>query len=172
MQQERILQQAPPPGSNPLAFDKSDATVESAGYAAARLFADLPLSFKTQSALKKANFVTMTDVQRATMPHALAGRDVMGSAKTGMHESQTPNPKPPETRNPKPETPTDFPISTPHPHTLPAGSGKTLAFLIPMLESLYRARWSSVDGLGGLVISPTRELSLQIFDVLRCRAAV
>ncbi len=28
----RIKQEAPPPGSNPLAFDKSDATVESAGY--------------------------------------------------------------------------------------------------------------------------------------------
>jgi ATP-dependent RNA helicase DDX10/DBP4 len=81
--QERITQQAPPPGSNPLAFDKSDATVETAGYAAARLFAELPLSFKTQSALKKANFITMTDVQRATIPHALVGRDVMGSAKTG-----------------------------------------------------------------------------------------
>jgi superfamily II DNA/RNA helicase len=50
---------------------------------------------------------------------------------------------------------------------LTPGSGKTLAFLIPLLESLYRARWSAVDGLGGLVISPTRELSLQIFDVLR-----
>ena len=43
---------------------------------------------------------------------------------------------------------------------LTPGSGKTLAFLIPLLESLYRARWSAVDGLGGLVISPTRELSL------------
>jgi ATP-dependent RNA helicase DDX10/DBP4 len=81
--QERITLQAPAPGSNPLAFDKSDATVETAGYAAARLFSELPLSFKTQSALKKAGFVNMTDVQRATIPHALAGRDVMGSAKTG-----------------------------------------------------------------------------------------
>jgi len=52
-----------------LAFDKSDATVETAGYAAARLFADLPLSFKTQSALKKANFVNMTDVQHAATPN-------------------------------------------------------------------------------------------------------
>lgn len=38
------------------------------------------------------------------------------------------------------------------------GSGKTLAFLIPMLESLYRKRWGPQDGLGALVISPTREL--------------
>jgi hypothetical protein len=114
--QERITQQAPAPGSNPLAFDKSDATVETAGYAAARLFAELPLSFKTQSALKKANFVTMTDVQRATIPHALAGRDVMGSAKTG----------------------TETLLQTPHSTlTSSAGSGKTLAFLIPLLESLY-----------------------------------
>jgi hypothetical protein len=52
--------------------------------------------------------------------------------------------------------------------TSASGSGKTLAFLIPLLESLYRSRWSSSDGLGALVISPTRELSLQIFDVLRC----
>lgn len=47
------------------------------------------------------------------------------------------------------------------------GSGKTLAFLIPALESLYRERWSSEDGLGSLVITPTRELALQIFQVLR-----
>ncbi len=47
------------------------------------------------------------------------------------------------------------------------GSGKTLAFLIPMLEILYRARWGPQDGLGALILSPTRELAIQIFDVLR-----
>lgn len=47
------------------------------------------------------------------------------------------------------------------------GSGKTLAFLIPVLELLWRQRWSSVDGLGALVISPTRELAYQTFEVLR-----
>lgn len=47
------------------------------------------------------------------------------------------------------------------------GSGKTLAFLIPVLEQLYKQRWSNADGLGALVISPTRELAMQIFDVLR-----
>ncbi|PHH74525.1 hypothetical protein CDD80_3008 [Ophiocordyceps camponoti-rufipedis] len=47
------------------------------------------------------------------------------------------------------------------------GSGKTLAFLIPLLEKLYRAQWTEYDGLGALVLSPTRELAVQIFDVLR-----
>ncbi|XP_018411745.1 PREDICTED: probable ATP-dependent RNA helicase DDX10 [Nanorana parkeri] len=47
------------------------------------------------------------------------------------------------------------------------GSGKTLAFLIPALECLYRQQWSADDGLGILIISPTRELAYQTFEVLR-----
>ncbi|OZJ05283.1 hypothetical protein BZG36_01938 [Bifiguratus adelaidae] len=47
------------------------------------------------------------------------------------------------------------------------GSGKTLAFLVPLLERLYRAKWTPMDGLGAIVISPTRELAMQIFQVLR-----
>ncbi|PWN20281.1 DEAD-domain-containing protein [Microstroma glucosiphilum] len=47
------------------------------------------------------------------------------------------------------------------------GSGKTLAFLIPVLERLFRAKWGPNDGLGALIISPTRELAIQIFEVLR-----
>lgn len=47
------------------------------------------------------------------------------------------------------------------------GSGKTLAFLIPTLEILYRRKWGPQDGLGAVIISPTRELAVQIFEVLR-----
>lgn len=47
------------------------------------------------------------------------------------------------------------------------GSGKTLAFLIPLLEMLQRKKFGQYDGLGALVISPTRELAIQIFEVLR-----
>lgn len=65
------------------------------------------------------------------------------------------------------------------------GSGKTLAFLIPVLEILYRRKWGPQDGLGALIVSPTRELvsssrhaplsskiascsqAVQIFEVLR-----
>ena len=49
----------------------------------------------------------------------------------------------------------------------PTGSGKTLAFLVPMLETLWRNKWNTLDGLGALILSPTRELSMQIFQVLR-----
>jgi ATP-dependent RNA helicase DDX10/DBP4 len=47
------------------------------------------------------------------------------------------------------------------------GSGKTLCFLIPLLELLFRRKWGPHDGLGAVVISPTRELAVQTFDVLR-----
>lgn len=36
-----------------------------------------------------------------------------------------------------------------------------------LLEALFREQWSAPDGLGGLVMTPTRELALQIFDELR-----
>jgi len=38
------------------------------------------------------------------------------------------------------------------------GSGKTIAFLVPVLECLFRSRWSKPDGCGAIIISPTREL--------------
>ncbi len=93
-----------------------------------RKFKDVPLSTPTQRGLADARFKELTAIQRATIPHALAGRDVLGAAKTG--------------------------------------SGKTLAFVIPLLESLYRAKWGRQDGIGGLVIAPTRELAMQIFQQL------
>lgn len=92
-------------------------------------FADFPLSKRTQEGLRGAGYAVPTDIQRAAIPLALRGRDVLGAAKTG--------------------------------------SGKTLAFLIPLLEHLWRERWSSNDGIGALVISPTRELAYQTFEVLR-----
>lgn len=49
------------------------------------------------------------------------------------------------------------------------GSGKTLAFLIPLLDMLLQRiktePWKKLE-IGGLVISPTRELAVQTNDVL------
>lgn len=92
-------------------------------------FSDLPICEATLRGIKEANFVTMTDIQKKTIPMALKGEDVMGIAKTG--------------------------------------SGKTLAFLIPVIESLVHNQITEYDGLAALIISPTRELAVQIFEVLR-----
>ncbi|KAF8985196.1 ATP-dependent RNA helicase dbp4 [Entomortierella lignicola] len=92
-------------------------------------FDELPISQKTISGLKRANFIKMTDIQRKALPLGLCGKDILGAAKTG--------------------------------------SGKTLAFIVPMIEMLYKQKWGPLDGLGALVISPTRELAVQIFEVLR-----
>ncbi|KAE8233283.1 hypothetical protein CF326_g1676 [Tilletia indica] len=47
------------------------------------------------------------------------------------------------------------------------GSGKTLAFLIPAIEMLHRLKFKPRNGTGAIVISPTRELALQIFGVAK-----
>ena len=47
------------------------------------------------------------------------------------------------------------------------GSGKTLSFLIPAVELLAKAQWQPRNGTGMICISPTRELALQIYGVLR-----
>lgn len=43
----------------------------------------------------------------------------------------------------------------------PTGSGKTIAFLIPLLQQIIEGK--DVQGLKGLVVSPTKELANQIF---------
>lgn len=91
-------------------------------------FSDLPITEQTAKGLKEASFVSLTDIQKKTIPISLKGEDVMGTAKTG--------------------------------------SGKTLAFLIPTIESLIRNRITEYDGLAALIVSPTRELAVQIFEVL------
>ncbi|KAH7861590.1 hypothetical protein Vadar_028088 [Vaccinium darrowii] len=127
----------PESGSNPLSLpplskDSPVGRIDDntfSAYAGSQRFDQLPLSQKTKDGLKEAKFTKMTDIQRASLPHALCGRDILGAAKTG--------------------------------------SGKTLAFIIPVLEKLYRARWGPEFGVGSIIISPTRELAAQLFDVLK-----
>ncbi|KAI0555752.1 P-loop containing nucleoside triphosphate hydrolase protein [Xylaria curta] len=91
-------------------------------------FTELNLSEKTLQAIKEEmKFETMTPIQRRAIPPLLAGRDVLGAAKTG--------------------------------------SGKTLSFLIPAIEMLHSLRFKPRNGTGVIIVSPTRELALQIFQV-------
>ncbi|KAK9133445.1 hypothetical protein Scep_012973 [Stephania cephalantha] len=97
-------------------------------YSGCKLFAQMPLSGRTKDGLSDSEYTKMTHIQRASLPHSLCGRDILGAAKTG--------------------------------------SGKTLAFVIPVLEKLYKERWGKEDGVGSIIITPTRELAGQIFEVL------
>eukprot|EP00005_Dracoamoeba_jomungandri_P003800 CAMPEP_0174256176 /NCGR_PEP_ID=MMETSP0439-20130205/5439_1 /TAXON_ID=0 /ORGANISM="Stereomyxa ramosa, Strain Chinc5" /LENGTH=583 /DNA_ID=CAMNT_0015338683 /DNA_START=41 /DNA_END=1792 /DNA_ORIENTATION=+ len=92
-------------------------------------FDSLELSEPTQTALQELEFTHLTPVQALTIPHCLAGGDILAAAKTG--------------------------------------SGKTLAFLIPAVELLSKVQFKPRNGTGVLVISPTRELCLQIYNVSR-----
>ncbi|CAB3375206.1 Hypothetical predicted protein [Cloeon dipterum] len=47
------------------------------------------------------------------------------------------------------------------------GSGKTLAFLIPAVELIYKMHFMPRNGAGVVIISPTRELAMQTYGVLR-----
>ena len=108
-------------------------------------FSSLELSEQTNKALADMGFETMTPVQAKAIPPLLAGKDVLGAARTG--------------------------------------SGKTLAFLIPAAELLHRMKFKPRNGehplsnntssyllfigTGIIIVSPTRELALQIFGVAK-----
>lgn len=47
------------------------------------------------------------------------------------------------------------------------GSGKTLAFLLPAIEILSTLKFKPANGTGIIVLTPTRELALQIFSIVR-----
>lgn len=113
-------------------------------------FSTLDFSDQTSKAISEMGFSTMTPVQAKSIPVLLAGKDVLGAARTG--------------------------------------SGKTLAFLIPAVELLHRLKFKPMNGVccstvvenkpryltscvetgtGIIIVSPTRELALQIFGVAK-----
>ena len=103
-------------------------------------FESLKLSPAVFSGIKKLGYRTPTPVQRKSLPVLLSGTDAVVMARTG--------------------------------------SGKTAAFLIPVLERLLAVRGdengnSSSSSSGGsksafaVILSPTRELSVQTLKVLR-----
>lgn len=44
------------------------------------------------------------------------------------------------------------------------GSGKTMAFLTPVMEIISKAEFKARNGLGAVIITPTRELALQVSE--------
>ena len=88
------------------------------------LFTDLDLDPRLHSNLRAMGFSKPTPIQEKTIPAALDGRDILGSAETG--------------------------------------TGKTAAFLLPILEHLLGGGRERAPR--ALVLVPTRELALQVAD--------
>jgi ATP-dependent RNA helicase RhlE len=82
-------------------------------------FNELGLSARLVNTLEKLGITEPTEIQRKTIPAAIAGRDILASAETG--------------------------------------SGKTAAFLLPIIERLKQP-----ESRRALILVPTRELALQI----------
>lgn len=148
--------------------------------AAPQTFEQLDLTEQTRKAIADMGFSHMTEVQARTIPHLLVGRDVLGAAKTGAQlwwrsdlgdgwqfVGRLLNKHMLLPWLLRPATAIDVVACNAnqtrslHPR-FPAGSGKTLAFLIPCAELLYRAKFMPRNGTGAIVISPTRELALQV----------
>jgi ATP-dependent RNA helicase RhlE len=87
------------------------------------IFSELPLSSALRQKLAGAQFTNLTPIQERTLPAALEGRDVIGTAQTG--------------------------------------TGKTLAFLIPLIGTLEQEPTRSTIAL---VLLPTRELAMQVHE--------
>jgi superfamily II DNA/RNA helicase len=94
----------------------------------ARAFASLGVPNPLVRALREAGITTPFPIQAATIPDALAGRDVLGRGQTG--------------------------------------SGKTLAFGLPLLARIAAGGRARPRQPKGLVLVPTRELAMQVNDVL------
>jgi len=98
---------------------------ENAEPAAKADFASFGLDPRIQQALVALGFDEPTPIQAEAMPPLLAGRDVIGRARTG--------------------------------------SGKTAAFGLPLIERVK----DGGDAVRALVLTPTRELALQVTEALR-----
>jgi superfamily II DNA/RNA helicase len=91
-------------------------------------FASLGIPAPLVRALRQTDIIVPFPIQAATIPDALAGRDVLGRGQTG--------------------------------------SGKTLAFGLPVLTLIAASGRSASRRPKALVLVPTRELAMQVNDVL------
>ena len=80
-QLEQLLELGKPAPNTDVLASSNDG--KSTSYAFAKLFEELPISQYTKDGLAQSKFTELTAIQRAALPHALCGRDILGAAKTG-----------------------------------------------------------------------------------------
>ena len=133
-------------------------------------FTSLPLSKPLLDGIAEMGFTRMTRIQEKAIPAILAGKDLLGAAKyvlvccgwscVGV---ATRCPWAHAVCGTFPDRAVTLPCSLADCRT---GSGKTLAFLVPIVELIGRAQFKARNGLGAVVITPTRELAGQIYSDL------
>jgi len=107
---------------------QDDFFTETPEYDTNASFASMNLSRPLMKAIEEMKFVHPTPIQAATIPVAMAGRDICGCAATG--------------------------------------TGKTGAYMLPVLERLL-FRPKSIPVTRVLVLVPTRELGVQVYQVTK-----
>ncbi|MEU7665864.1 DEAD/DEAH box helicase [Streptomyces huasconensis] len=108
----------------------ADATAEADADAEPEMtFADLGLPEGIVRKLAQNGVTTPFPIQAATIPDALAGKDILGRGRTG--------------------------------------SGKTLSFGLPMLATLAESGRTEKKKPRGVILTPTRELAMQVADALQ-----
>lgn len=75
---EQLLQSAPTASLPAASRAKPHTNVTDA-----TKFDELPLSQYTKDGLQQSGFTHLTAIQKAAVPHALHGKDILGAAKTG-----------------------------------------------------------------------------------------
>ncbi|MEU5578266.1 DEAD/DEAH box helicase, partial [Streptomyces huasconensis] len=108
----------------------ADATAEADADAEPEMtFGDLGLPEGIVRKLAQNGVTTPFPIQAATIPDALAGKDILGRGRTG--------------------------------------SGKTLSFGLPMLATLAESGRTEKKKPRGVILTPTRELAMQVADALQ-----
>ncbi|MFF8643917.1 DEAD/DEAH box helicase [Streptomyces sp. NPDC015345] len=107
----------------------SDAVEAQADAEPEMTFADLGLPEGIVRKLAQNGVTTPFPIQAATIPDALAGKDILGRGRTG--------------------------------------SGKTLSFGLPMLATLAEGGRTEKKKPRGVILTPTRELAMQVADALQ-----
>jgi superfamily II DNA/RNA helicase len=104
------------------------AAADEAAAAPSLTFGDLGLHSSIVDALARRGVTTPFPIQAATIPDALAGKDILGRGRTG--------------------------------------SGKTLSFGLPLLTRLAQGGRTRAKHPRGVILTPTRELAMQVSDAL------
>ncbi len=86
-QLEQTLESGKPAPNTRVPAQFSDSKPNS--YATVKKFDELPISQYTKEGLTQSAFTQLTAIQRAALPHALCGRDILGAAKTGSGKTLT-----------------------------------------------------------------------------------